>query len=385
MKPGEKRYIGLDIHRHYVMVGGVNDQQAVVLTPRRVGVQEFGAWAAKHLGQQDSVVMEATTNVWPFYDLLEPIVGQAKVAHAYHIKLIGSALVKTDKRDTLTLAKLLAAKLIPEVWVPPQPVRELRSLIRQRQHLLKQRTMAKNRLQGVLFRHNLQPPQGNPFTLSNRPWWEQLPLNAVERLRVSQDLDSVDYFTKQIEQLEAQLAHLSVSTPWIHQVPYLLQVPGIGLVSAMTILSAIGDITRFAHPKKLVGYAGLGARVHASGQTKHGGTITKQGRTELRTILIEVAWVAVRCSPFWRQRFQALAARKGKQKAVTILARHLLVLIWHVLSKAQVDRHADPGRTARTFLKWAYTHQLASSQGLTGQAFVQRALRQLGCEPLPAA
>ncbi len=128
------------------------------------------------------------------------------------------------------------------------------------------------------------------------------------------------------------LAQLSVGVLWSEDVPLLLQMTGIGLVSAMTILSAIGDITRFPTPKQLVGYAGLGAGVHRSGQTARSGPITKSGRGELRTTLIQVAWAATRYSPYWRDCFNRLAPRKGSHKAITIIARKILVVIWHLLT-----------------------------------------------------
>jgi len=106
----------------------------------------------------------------------------------------------------------------------------------------------------------------------------------------------------------------------------------------MIILAAIGDTQRFSSPENLVGYSGLGARVHASGDMRHTGKISKRGRKELRWALITSAWVAVRFSDHWREQFQCLAFRLGPQKAITAIARKLLVTIWHILSKKEVDR-----------------------------------------------
>lgn len=108
----------------------------------------------------------------------------------------------------------------------------------------------------------------------------------------------------------------------------------IGLYTGMTtILAAIRDIERFPSPARLVGYAGLGARVHASGDSYQTGKISKQGRRELRTVLVTSAWIAVRFSDHWQRQFDKLAARIGKQKAISAIARKLLVVIWHVLTK----------------------------------------------------
>src|SRR6516225_5945119 len=98
----------------------------------------------------------------------------------------------------------------------------------------------------------------------------------------------------------------------------------------MTILAAIGEISRFPSPQKLVGYSGLGASVHASGQTHHTGPITKQGRRELRTVLVEAAWSAVEHHPFWKAEFARLVPALGKGKAIVAIARKLLVVVWHV-------------------------------------------------------
>ena len=146
----------------------------------------------------------------------------------------------------------------------------------------------------------------------------------------------------------------------------------------MTILSAIGEISRFPSAKRLVGYSGLGARIHASGQTHQAGSITKRGRPELRAALVEAAWAAVRPSPHWQRRFERLAERIGRAKAIVAIARKLLVIIWHVLSAREADRHADTAAVARRLLRWGATHQLASRLGLSRAAFVRQHLDQLG-------
>lgn len=141
------RFVALDVHKAYVVIGAVDGTQTVVLPPRRVSLPQFAEWVGQHLLPTDQVVLETTINAWVFYDQLVPLVSRVVVANPAQVKLIAASLVKTDKRDTLALARLLAANLIPAVWVPPAEVRELRALVTHRQRLLKQRTMAKNRLQ----------------------------------------------------------------------------------------------------------------------------------------------------------------------------------------------------------------------------------------------
>ena len=153
------------------MVAAVDRDQVVVLPPRKMSITAFINWSTKHLCASDEVVMEASTNVWHLVDHLEPLVAAVAVANPYQVKLIAASVVKTDKRDTLTLARLLAARIVPTIWVPPQAVRELRSLVAHRQALTKQVIATKNRLHAILHRHSLSPPPGKPFADHQRDWW----------------------------------------------------------------------------------------------------------------------------------------------------------------------------------------------------------------------
>jgi transposase len=109
------RFIAIDIHKHYLMIGGINAHKQIVLAPRRVELHHWPAWTTANLLATDAVVIEATTNVWVIYDLLVDLVGRAVVAHPAKVKLIADARVKTDKVDVLSLAQLLRADMLPEV------------------------------------------------------------------------------------------------------------------------------------------------------------------------------------------------------------------------------------------------------------------------------
>lgn len=372
-----ERYIAVDIHKHYVMVGGLNAGYEVVLPARRVGVERYADWAAKHLRPTDAVVVEASTNTWVIYDLTVPYVGKVLVAHPYEVKQIANARVKTDKQDVYRLARLLAADLVPSVWVPPIPVRELRSLIAHRRRLVKLRTMTRNRLQSLLHRYNIPKPKGGLYGAKNRSWWQALPLDETERLRLDQDLAILDLLAEQVDGVDRELHRLSTQEPWRPFMPYLLQLPGIGMQVTMTVLSAIGDITRFPTDKHLVGYAGMGSSVHDSGQTYYTGRITKKGRKELRWAMVQAAWAAVRYHPFWKAQYQQLLSRKSKGKAIVAIARRLLVVVWHVMSERVADRMANPDMVGFKLMIWAWKLNQDERGGLTVPQFVRYHLMQL--------
>jgi transposase len=373
----ERRFVGLDVHRKYATVAAVDSQQQVVLTARRIEFQDFDVWIHKHLRKTDVVTLEATLNAWHLYDKLVPLVASVVVANPMQIALIATTLVKTDPRDALTLARLLAAGILPLVWVPPAEVRELRALGGHRSRLIKQRTQARNRLRAVLFAHNLFPPDGEVFGPANRGWWEGLDLPASEKLRVRHDLSILDSLEPLIKEVEAELVHQSSLKPWAEQVAFLVQLPGIGVHNAMLLLAAIGDIRRFDAAHKLVGYAGLGARVHSSGEEHYGGRITKQGRRDIRSTMVEAAWVAVGSHPYWKALFERLAVRVGKPKAIVAIARKLLLVVWHVLTKHVADREAVPEKVAGKFLEWSWKLGRVNRGGLDSGTFIRRELRRL--------
>lgn len=373
-----ERYLALDLHKHYVMVGGQNRQQEWTLRPRRVPMARFREWADENLKPGDAVVLETTGSVWDIYDIVAPLVTKTVVANAHKVRQIAEARVKTDKEDIKRLLTLLIADIVPEVWVPPSHVRELRTLISFRRRLNKQLTMSKNRLHSVVQRFNLRPPPGGLLADKNRPWWEQQAFSELTAFQVASDLEIVAHLEAQKAAIDRKLAELSNTEPWASQMAYLLQIPGFGLIFSMTVLAAIGDIHRFSHPKKLVGYAGLGAGIHASGEKHQEKSITKAGRKELRWATVEAAWVAVRSDPYWKAHFQLLQKRMPPNKAVVAIARRMLVSLWHILTKREPYRHFDAETIAYKMLSWAWCLDEKARQGLTRAQFAKYGLLRLG-------
>jgi len=363
-KSTSQRFLALDLHKHYLVVGGVNFRQQVVLNPRRISLEKWPAWAKANLLPSDAVVLEATTNAWDIYDQIVSLVARVVVAHPPKVKWIAEARVKTDRLDVLRLAHLLAADLIPEVWVPPVEVRELRALMAHRRRLVQMGTRARNRLHSLLHRHNLKPPAGKIFAQKHREWWQKLDLSPTQLMRIRHDLATLDHVQGQLAEIEQELSRLSTAEPWADQVPFLLQLPGFGLIVSLTVLAAIGDISRFSHPKKLVGYAGLGASIHDSGEKHRTGRITKRGRKELRWVLVEAAWRAADTHPYWKAQYERLERRSGSTKAAVALARKLLVAVWYVLTQRTSDRHADPDKVAFKYIMWSWKLDDVKRNGL---------------------
>jgi transposase len=378
-KTDPDRFVGLDVHKHYLIAVAVDADKQEVMGPRRVPLVRLGTWVQKTLTPQDAVVLESTTNAFQLHDDLVPHVHSVTVAHPSHVSLITRAQVMTDKIAARTLAKLHAVGLLPSIWVPPLAVRDQRALVAQRTKMVRLSTQAKNRLHAVLHRHHLLPPAGKLFEPEMHEWWLDLEVSALERARIQCDLDTLVFAQGQIEHLEEVMVSLSVED---ERVLLLLQLPGVGLITAFTLLAAIGDISRFPLAKHLVGYSGLGARVHDSGQTRRTGRITKAGRRDIRGAMVETAHTAVRSHPHWQAELERLEPRLGNSKAMVAIARKLLMAVWHVLSKGCADRFADPERVARKLLHHAY--RLGPTRRPQGQTAAQYVRQQLDCLGLGA-
>ncbi len=373
-----QRFIGIDIHKYYLMIGGMNQQQKWSLRPRKVQMSRFPDWAAKNLKPGDAVVIEATSNVWDIYDIVAPLVSKTLVANAHKVRQIAEARVKTDTEDIKRLLTLLFGNIVPEVWVPPMHVRELRSLISFRWRLSKQITMSKNRLHSVIQRFNLSPPPGKILADKNQTWWQQQDFSDLTAFQVERDLQIVEFLENQKASIDQKLAVMSNSKPWADDIVFLMQIPGFGIIFSMIVLSAIGNISRFERAKKLVGYAGLGAGVHDSGEKHRDKSITKAGRKELRWAMVEVAWGAVRSDPYWKAQHKRLSKTKHPNKAIVAIARRLLVAVWHILSNREPYRHFDEEVIAYKMLTWSQRMDDDALNGMSRQQFAKYGLLRIG-------
>jgi transposase len=374
MTDGPTRFFGLDIHKEYFVAVGVNRERETVFGPQRVSNYRLDDWAGRVLTPQDAVVLEMSTNTYLFHDVLLPLVHSVIAVHPPHVPQVTNARVKTDKKAAETLAQLLAAGMLTGVWIPPQDVRDLRALIARREKLMRLSTMAKNRLHALEHRNHLILPE-NPFSSGQRTWWENLSLSTTEKLLMQSDLDTLEFTRKQVEQIEEYLKQKSAQD---ERVPLLVQLPGVAMLTAVTILAAIGDITRFPNAKKLVGYAGLGTRVHDSGMTHSNGRITKAGRRDLRRAMVNAANHAAEDHPHWKAELERLEPHLGRSKAIVAIARKLLVAVWHVLKKQVPDRFADPQNVARSFIAHAYKVGVTNlPKGQSALAFTREQLDRL--------
>jgi len=375
---GSRRYIALDIHKKYCVIGGVDREGRVVLHAVRVEHADLEGWLKKNLRATDHVVFESTTNAWHVYDLLAPLVERVVVANPAKVKQIATARVKTDVRDTFILARLLAANLVPDVWVPPAHVRELRQFLSQRRQLVETHTQIVNRMHSVAHRQHLQHERGKRFNEKNTAWQKDKRLSKIEQFQLELEMENRVYIEKQISRIGKEVAKLSHQKPWAQSMTYIMQLPGFGVITGMTVLAAIGEIQRFDSARHLASYSGLIPGLEQSGTKYREKGITKEGRKELRWALVEAAQRAVKSDPVWKTRFQEMQKRMHRNQAIVAVARRLLELVWYVLTRRQPYRHFTQERIAYKYLTWAWQLDEAARDGLTRQQFARYYMMRLG-------
>ena len=332
------RTIGLDVHKRFAEVA-IRSAPGATPTRRRIATTPAALRAfAATLGPQDQVVLEATMNTWAIAELLSASAGRLVVSNPLRTRAIADAKIKTDELDALTLAQLLAADFIPEVWIPDPATRALRRALSGRAALVRQRTQLRKRIHGVLHRNLVDAPMSDVFGRAGQRWLAELELPEAEREEVDAGLRLLAPVDAEIARAEGRLAQGALAEP---RVDLLMSIPGVGVASALGLIAVIGRIERFARPAKLVSYLGLDPKVRQSGERPaHTGAISRQGAAHARGVLIEAAHTAVRTPGPLRAFFGRVKARRGEQKAVVAVARKLVVLAWHLLSRGEPYRWA---------------------------------------------
>jgi transposase len=335
-------YVGMDVHRKRSQVAIV-DAAGVLQRNRNLAndpaklVPVLGA-----LPPGTPVAFEAAYGWSWLVDLLEELELEPHLVHPSRCKAIASARLKNDQVDAAILAQLLRADLLPEAWIAPQPVRDLRALLRHRASLVRLSTLCKNRIHAVLADRGIREDQ-NLWTGPGRAWLVGLELPPIPRAIVEDCCGLLDALATPIGRLEREIAGLAKPDP---RVQALQVLPGVGQLTAMTLVAEIGDIARFPTARKLCAWAGLTPQVRNSDRKVRHGHITKQGSPWVRGILQEAAQTAKR-HPMFASAYAQLARRRGNHIATTAIARRLLARSFHILTQLESTPTPEKAGTGR--------------------------------------
>ena len=333
-------YVGMDVHRKRSQVAIVDDAG---VAQRNRNLANDPAKLVPILGALPpgtQVAFEAAYGWGWLVELLEELELEPHLVHPSRCKAIAAARLKHDKVDARTLAQLLRADLLPEAWIAPQQVRDLRALLRHRASLVRSSTALKSRVHAVLADRGI-PERSSLWSGPGRAWLAGLALPPTPREVVDDCCGLLDALATPIARLEREIAALAKPDP---RVQALMALPGVGQLTAMTLVAEIGDISRFATARKLCAWAGLTPAVRNSDRKVRHGHITKQGSPWVRWILQEAAQTAKKRPPF-ADAYAQLARRRGRSIATVAIARRLLARCFHILTQLEADtsEKARPG------------------------------------------
>jgi transposase len=329
-------YVGIDVHRKRSQVAVVAEDGKVQLNRNVVNGSEPMLRLIGRLPVGTPVAFEAAFGWGWLVEVLEDYGFDPHLVHPLRCKAIASARLKNDKVDAAILAQLLRADLLPEAWIAPQPVRQLRALLRHRASLVRLGTQLRNRIHVVAADHGYDRA-ASYWTGPGRGWLAELDLPAVSREIVTDCLAILDALAPVIERLDGELRQCAKADP---RAQILRTLPGVGEFTALVMLAEIGDITRFTSARKLASWAGLTPTVRGSDLTVRHGHISKQGSVWLRWVLNQAAQTAKR-SPDFAATYAAIAKRRGKKIATIAIARKLLTRAYHLLAGAQAAQATD--------------------------------------------
>lgn len=244
---------------------------------------------------------------------------------------------KEDSRDSRKIVRSLYNNELEAIYVPNMDIEGLRSLVRYRRTLVKEISRFKNRTKSFLYYNGI----GIPVELSRgsihwskhySQWLQSLEFESVYSKQVlDQIIETVEYLRKKLLEVNRKFRQLEKKSEYSELIALLRTVPGVALITAMTIITELNNIRRFKNIDHLCSYVGLVPRTNSSGEKDRTGGITPRSNNNLRSMLIESAWVAIRHDPALMMKYGELVKRMDANKAIVNIAKKLLSRIKHVL------------------------------------------------------
>lgn len=316
-------YIGLDIHKKIIAYCVKSDNGTLhgngVIPATRPALKEW----MEQLPRPWTVAMEATMFTGWIYDFIKPYADDIKVAHPEMLKAITAAKKKNDLSDAQKICDLLRVDLLPECYMVPSDLRELRRILRYRNHIVRTATQTKNKISGLLMEvgaeYNKKKLHGKRYFWELMATIEHVPPSVSEMLKLSRS--NLEIFTT----IQKKLVRVLKENPLIRERVIRLQtIGGVGEVTALTWVLEVGEVERFGAVRQAVSYCGLCAAQKESAGKESRGPISKKRNKHLQTILIEAAKLAPHWNPQLAQVHERELTKGNKNRATLAVARKLV-------------------------------------------------------------
>jgi transposase len=325
--------VGIDLHKRRSHVAVVSEDGRRLLSRRIDNDPQTFLELLREIDGESKIAVEATYGWEWLADVLEEAGYELHLAHPLRTKAIASARVKTDSVDATTLAQLLRADLLPEAYIAPRGLRDLRDLLRHRVALTHMRSALKNRVHALIARQGVRHQHTDLFGKAGIEFLSELELREPPRRRLDSLLALIADFDREID---ATTREIDQRAKRDDRVDVLCQIRGVGPYTAMLVIAEIGDISRFRKARKLCAWAGLTPTVRSSDGKARLGHITRQGSRPLRWALVEAAQHSVRGGGPLRDDFERITKRRGRKIAKVAVARKILTLCYYGLRDGEI-------------------------------------------------
>lgn len=330
----QRRIIGLDMHPDVFTAAaleGNNPHTAQVLwTHHRLPQADLEKWLAKHVHSTDLIVIEASANTFSVVQRIEKSGCHAIILESQRAGKIGKTYCNNDKISAVKLARIYLSGLATTVWKPDEATHARREIFHAHARTVKDTTRARNRIKSFLNEHSLRLKKN--FRLTDKEAAKQLLAlknwSPLQQLILTQQCQALQQAEERRKQLRSIMAEEIVQNPDMLR---LIRLFGLRHITAFALVAFIGDIRRFRTPKQLVAYIGVNPSVNDSGNTKGSSDLKHHGCRPLRALLIQSAKTMMRLPNPLQKWGQALAFRRGKNRATVALARKLVVACWYLM------------------------------------------------------
>ena len=322
----EREYVGIDLHRRRSVIVRV-DQQGKHLSTVRVDNDPLEVMAAVGAaGPNPEVVVEATFGWYWLVDLLQANGCSVHLASPSQLNW-GNRRVKNDERDALDLVRQLRLGELPEAWIAPPEIRQLRELVRYRAKAVRLRSGLKAQVHSVMGKEGILPGRSDMFGPGGQKLLDAMDMAPSYITRVESLRDLIELYDREVAMLERNIYGQLKDHPGYRAIQ---AIPGVGRTTAAIMVAEIGDVRRFSSPEKLCSWAGLTPKHFESDTKVVRGRVTKQGCRLVRWAAIE-AVANNRNGPRLQGDYRRIAERRGTKKARVAVARRLLTLVFYGL------------------------------------------------------
>ena len=329
--------IGCDFHSRFQQIAMLDTATGEIVERRLEHASGEAQSFYAGLPAPARVGMEATGYARWFERMLREQGHELWIGNAAAIRAARVRKQKTDARDAQHILNLLLENRFPKIWVASPPQRDVWQLLRHRHKLVCFRTSVRNQLQALAMGEGVCRKK-KLWSRAGRQQLEALALGEWASRRRRELLEMLDRLDASIAELDQAVEQQAAARP---AVAGLQQQPGVGPLTGLAVVLAVGPVERFANSKKLVSYLGLNPREDSSGGQQRLGAISKQGNSLLRFLLVEAAQTAARTDPELRRDYQRLKFRRGSAVAKVAIARKLAVRLYWMLRQAASASTAD--------------------------------------------